>query len=272
MPATTFPRPVWVTVAALALLGAIGHAQSSADDAVFEVASIKPNRSVQSRGGYGTRPGGVFFATNMAPIALVRLAYGVQDFQIDGPPTWFSSERFDIEARAGSEWTASSPMSAPATLGPMLRNLLKDRFAFEAQWEKRRATVVTLVREDSSQSRLKPSNADCVTANNQAPGKDQKCGFMMRPGLISASNMSMTELATMLSQQLGTRVVDGTDLPGRFDVKLEFLPENPAAAATLTDTPSLAVALREQLGLALGRQEAEVDVLVVSRAERPTPN
>lgn len=61
-------------------------------------------------------------------------------------------------------------------------------------------------------------------------------------------SVSLTELAAMLSQQVGTRVVDATELSEGFDVKLEFRPENLGApTTTLTDTPSLAVALREQL-------------------------
>jgi uncharacterized protein (TIGR03435 family) len=271
----TFPTHLWVAAATLATFVAAAQAQTSSpeDGPAFEVASVKPNTSVGGGGGYGTRAGGIFYATRMTPLALVRLAYGVEDFQIEQAPSWLTSERFDIDARAGVEWQVSSPTSAPATLAPMLRNLLRDRFAFEAQWEKRRGTVVTLVREEASPPRLTSSTANCVTVDNQPPGKDQKCGFMMRPGLISAASVSISELATMLSQQLGTRVVDGTSLPGRFDVRLEFRPENlPPATATLSDTPSLPVALREQLGLTLRRQEADIDVLVVTRVQRPTAN
>jgi beta-lactamase regulating signal transducer with metallopeptidase domain len=68
----------------------------------FAVASIKPNKS----GDRGMRimyePGGRFTATNISLKALIHFAYGVQDFQISGGPTWLESDKYDIEAKAES--------------------------------------------------------------------------------------------------------------------------------------------------------------------------
>jgi uncharacterized protein (TIGR03435 family) len=45
---------------------------------------------------------GRFSATNVPLRLLVRMAYGVQDFQIEGGPSWQMSQRFDIVANVAS--------------------------------------------------------------------------------------------------------------------------------------------------------------------------
>jgi uncharacterized protein (TIGR03435 family) len=42
-----------------------------------------------------------FNGRNITLKALVRLAYGVQDDQIAGPPDWAGLGKYDIEARVG---------------------------------------------------------------------------------------------------------------------------------------------------------------------------
>jgi uncharacterized protein (TIGR03435 family) len=72
-------------------------------------------------------------------------------------------------------------------------------------------------------------------------------------------------------------VVDRTGLTGAFDFELTFAPQpgvgsaDPAAGA-VERAPSVFVALQDQLGLKLEARKAPVDVLVVDRIERPTPD
>src|SRR5437867_589135 len=66
----------------------------------FEVASIKPNNSGDGRVMLQQQPGGRFTATNVPLRLLIRNAYQLQDFQIVGGPSWISSERYDIVAKA----------------------------------------------------------------------------------------------------------------------------------------------------------------------------
>ena len=54
----------------------------------FEVASIKPNRSSDTRASLGNQSGGRFFATNLPISALIQFAYQIQDFQLTGGPAW----------------------------------------------------------------------------------------------------------------------------------------------------------------------------------------
>ena len=82
------------------------QARGPAADAgvVFEVASVKANKSGDNRIGIGFAPGGRFRATNVPLRELISAAYGTPQplpaFQISGGPKWMESERFDIVAKA----------------------------------------------------------------------------------------------------------------------------------------------------------------------------
>ena len=69
--------------------------QSSA--VAFDVISIKPNKNGsagQSIGG----DGGVWRATNVTAKDVILNAYEILPEQIVGAPSWFDSDRFDIQA------------------------------------------------------------------------------------------------------------------------------------------------------------------------------
>src|SRR5262245_44212056 len=74
------------------------HAQDAASP-VFEVASVKPNKSGDGRVSIGFQPGGRFTATSVTLKMLIGLAFGggqpMADSQISGGPGWIDSDRFD---------------------------------------------------------------------------------------------------------------------------------------------------------------------------------
>jgi len=80
---------------------------------------------------------------------------------------------------------------------------------------------------------------------------------------------------------VGRIVVDRTGLTGMFDIDLRWTPERPftdathsAAATSYLDSnePPLFTAIQEQLGPKLERTRGPVDMLVIDRIGRPTPN
>jgi uncharacterized protein (TIGR03435 family) len=101
-------------------------------------------------------------------------------------------------------------------------------------------------------------------------------------GRIVHNQMSMLGLALLLSRFQRQTVRDLTELPGSYEVKLEWTPDtnraspDPAenAAGTATPSaPSLFTAIQQQLGLRLEARKGPVDVLVVDRAEqKPAEN
>jgi uncharacterized protein (TIGR03435 family) len=111
------------------------------------------------------------------------------------------------------------------------------------------------------------------------------CSTRMMPGNVTANGSTLDQLATLLETQAGRIVRNKTGLSGAYDFSLTFTPEQlaggggggggrgvDAPAADPGAAPSLFTAVQEQLGLKLDSQRAPVDVIVVDRVERPTPD
>jgi uncharacterized protein (TIGR03435 family) len=81
-------------------------------------------------------------------------------------------------------------------------------------------------------------------------------------------------VGTLLGGMGQRTLVDRTGLTGRFDLNLEFLPEQIDSSSSDPDAfgPSAIAALKSQLGLRLVKQTAPVNIYIVDRIERPTPN
>ena len=273
------------------------HAQSTPTPAaspssplVFEVASVKPNKSGDQRVMMQFPPSGRISATNVPLRLLIRQAFDVQDFQIVGGPNWIASDRFDIVAKAPEGMTTGIEQ-----IRPMLRALLTDRFKLAAHTETREMPIYSLVlaRADGKFGpKFSAAKVDCEARFSAArrggpppqfpaPGQPMECGFMMGPGNMNVGGMPMLELARSLSPMVGRIVVDKTGLQGRYDFQLTFAPEGrgfgpgpgpggPEPTAIDPNTPSLFTALQEQLGLKLESERGPVDVIVIDRVEQPT--
>jgi hypothetical protein len=109
-------------VVAIALFGLVDtvefRAQSSpmtiAASPAFEVASIKPNRSTERRGGLGLRPGR-FTTTNARTKMVIAFAYHVQDFQVLEGPSWIDSDKYDFDAKVDDSLAIGSRNFPPTS-------------------------------------------------------------------------------------------------------------------------------------------------------------
>jgi uncharacterized protein (TIGR03435 family) len=257
----------------------------------FEVASVKPTAGGQVRVGdkmwtsvgASFKPGGAFEAVNATLGSVIRLAYGLREFQTVGGPEWLNTDRFDIQAR--------SPQGAAESEAPRrLQSLLAERFALKVHKETRDRPIYALVLARANGSlgpRLRQSQESAA-----APGlaaADGQCTPPGPPGPISMRFCGMT-MASLVDKFLpiytGRTVVDRTGLSGGFDLALYFetrpIPgvgpgggfptAPPAAEPAAADAVSIFTALEEQLGLKLESQTGPVEVLVIDHVERPTPN
>ena len=271
---------VWsVTFAALVgspvAFSAQGKAQS-AQDARFEVASVRPNISGDGGGGINLQPGGRFTALNVPLVWLIESAYGLGHHQLEGGPSWIHTERFDVIAKAESDIPRPVLGSPPGAFHFMLRALLAERFRLVVRQEKREAPVYELQfarTGDALGPGLRRIDFDCSTAEKAPDGRmvDRNgrptCGMSMRGPNIAARAIPLSQLVTVIEGQVERPVVDRTNLAGLFDVDLEW-----SAESADTSKASLFTALQEQLGLKLVAARGEVNALIVKRAERPTPD
>ncbi len=82
-----------------------GQPPAPAPRRVFEVASIKPNKSGPQPVGAWTNPlaylpGGRFTATNVTLVELIITCYPTRRIQMRGGPDWIDADRFDVIAKA----------------------------------------------------------------------------------------------------------------------------------------------------------------------------
>jgi uncharacterized protein (TIGR03435 family) len=252
---------------------------------LFEVASVKPNNSGPAAGRSLNVQGGTIVVSNMTVLDLMRWAYQIQGFQIVGAPEWIGTDRFDILAKAGRDLPPGGfDDVSPEML--MMRALLEDRVRLLVRRESREMPIYALVvtRADGQPGKgLRRSQNDCAALVKAAggapipPASDgrPRCGLTGRSGMIMAGGYPMSQLVRFLAPQVERAVIDRTGLNGDWDFDLRFTPPQIAAATNApldTDSTSLFTALQEQLGLKLEPGRAPVDVLVIERAERPSPD
>jgi uncharacterized protein (TIGR03435 family) len=229
----------------------------------FEVASIKPSAGDGRTVMVQMAPGGRYTASGVTVKLLIQQAYDVRDFQISGGPSWLTSERYDIVAKA--ETNANRDQ-----IKLMLQSLLKERFNLVLHRETRQLPIYALVVGKNGHklhlSEIQPSEQPAAAPPNApqsgprvalggvaqgggaqagraggvaggigggagggggAAGGPQRAGSMMRMGRgqLSAEMAPIAALVNMLSQQLGRPVLDQTGLTGSFDFKLEWTPD-----------------------------------------------
>jgi uncharacterized protein (TIGR03435 family) len=262
----------------------------------FEVVSVKANRSGDLAINLNLPAPDRFTATNIPLRDLIRFAYDVQDARLQGGPDWIRSERFDVVAKADHSLGSWGPAGPPAEMLVMLRSLLTERFALEVHRETRVLPVYALVkaRENGQVGpELRRSSLDCEAASKTAQPRQPPatpanvaqptCGMRIAPGQMVIGGTPLSQFATVLAPFVQRIVIDRTELVGLFDLHLSWTPQRlpqggpppPGAPALPPVDPngaSIFAALQEQLGLKLESQQAPLEVVVIDRADRPTPD
>lgn len=184
---------------------------------------------------------------------------------VEGLPGWASAPCGDTGTADTYEFQATMPVeTTDADVRLMPQAFLMDRFKLAFHWETRTLPVLALVVAPGGfkVKRTDPKD-DPPKAPLGCPRQDPGCHF------IWMGSASMTELVGMLGSSVGRAVVDKTGLRETYyfgDIKWagDTAPDSPL--------PSLPAALREQFGLELRPDTGPVEVLVIDRAEKPSPN
>jgi uncharacterized protein (TIGR03435 family) len=241
----------------LLLVPVFVHAQ--APSPAFEVATIKPSAPSADGHTHINYPSDDrFSATNIPLLALMQWAYGMPARQILDGPAWLASTRFDIQAKTdGSEQTKHLTSAQIRDLKRvMVQDLLADRFGLKLHQETRMLPAYDLVSAKGG-SKLQPSKSN---------GKSIGVGH----AYFNGEGLTLTSIAEELSQIVGRIVVDKTNLTERYDLKLQWTPDDAPAADS--SAPSLFTAVQEQLGLKLEPAKESVPVLVVDHVDLPSAN
>lgn len=264
----------------------------------FEVASVKrtvgkpgdPGFIVSVRGGPGTSDPERVTYTN---VNLLTMAFYAYDARVDptANASWLGTEHYNIEAKIPSGTTQ-------ADFHLMLQNLLTERFHMVVHHEMKEFDGYKLLVARGGLKMKKSSNEDSAAAEQAAAGPLISAGpdpkgypHLLRPGIAAVSRknsgpfafhliaraQTLSELAKMLGNYLGSPVLDKTGVSGKYDCTLDFLRGEPVMGQVRADAPEdsvpyipLAV---EALGLKMVSARILLDTVVVDSAERiPTEN
>lgn len=232
----------------LLLLAAAGLALSAqSENPAFEVATIKPpdpNSHVMS----GINAGRGRFTEIGTLRDLICTAYGIQDYQVAGGPSWLNSERFEVDGRPAASATRDQ-------MAPMLRTLLTDRFKLATHRETKELPVYGLI-----PARNGPKL-------HEVTDKDKPGGITIGKGMLRGQ-MTLADLARFLSPAADRPVLDRTGFTPVFQIDLKWSSDD----SPDTPTPSLFTAIQEQLGLKLESTKGPIEVLVIDHAEKPSEN
>ena len=231
----------------------------------FEVVSVKPNPS-GSRSSQTNSDQGRLTASNASLRSLIVMAYGVKDYQVEGPD-WLRWDRFDLAAKF-PEALPRDRERYSAGLHAMLQKMLLERFELAVHRESRMFAVYGLTVGKSGIRFQEVPDGDSHNQNSDNNHYTGEC-------------VSMDSFAAFLARRMDLPVLDMTGLKGFYNLKLDWVAEPKPAdhkeeVAAAPDPPQgmvLAVALQEQLGLKLERRKAPIEVLVVDHARKtPTEN
>ena len=89
---------------------------------------------------------------------------------------------------------------------------------------------------------------------------------------LTAGGTTINGITSLLASQVGRPVIDATGLSQPFDIDVVFSTGALTPSATPDERSSIFEAMQQQLGLKLEAGKADVDVLVIDRVERPTPD
>lgn len=210
--------------------------------------------------------------------ALIQAAYKVRDFQILEAPSWVDSTRYDVDARAPGATTFEQ-------MRPMLQSLLADRFRLTFRRETRQLPVYELVAAPNGFKITAMKDGGCLPPEQAKPFAPlNTCGGIRRQivgfaperrDVVEAVGVLMPTLIDFLSDETGRIVVDKTGFTELFNLRLEF-GSSVDSGLLNADVPasglSIFTAVDEQLGMRLRSTVGPVEVLVIERVERPSPN
>jgi len=234
----------------------------------FEVATIKPSQPDRPGKLFGVQ-GSHFRTINTTLADMIKFAYGVQDKQIIGAPSWVESDKFDIEAQPDAPGAPNKDQ-----VSMMMQKLLTDRFQLKFHKDTKELPAYVLTAAKTGQKMTKSEVPD------QLPGL-----FFtnISPATLTVRNATMDDVCHLFqSAVLDRPVVDQTGITGKWNFLLKWTADEsqfsgmgvkvPPPSDAADAPPPLFTAIQEQIGLKLDAGKAQVPVLVIDKVEKPSAN
>ncbi|MEO6805892.1 MAG: TIGR03435 family protein [Edaphobacter sp.] len=276
---------VWMVVVPMWGQTSTTQSKAATEDAkvpVYEVVSVKPNKSDAQM--IEDEPEDGFKAKAITLQQLVALAYAgtpfsLIDAQVEGAPSWFRSEKFDIDAKVDDseipvlkkvdeddDFVAvvqAMAQGVPSMRMKMLQTLLADRFKMKTHYVTKELPVYALV--------VVKRGPKVKEAANPDPHKRE---IGTSDGGLDGKNVPLSLLPILFfsAREVGRPVIDETGLKGYYDFDLKWTPEGHVGELSADAPPGLFTAIQEQLGLKLEPTKGPVRVLVIDHVERPAAN
>lgn len=230
----------------------------------------------------GYSPAGLV-ANNVTLEMLIRDAYGVQESQVSGGPSWLNSARFDVQAKfsppASGEPQDLDPEKKMTEHQLLLQALLADRFKLALHRETKELPVYVLVVAGNGPKLQEVKSSDGSPNNMNVEEHVGGGRMMMGRGTMQGEGVPFSGIVRMLSEQLEHPVIDKTGLNGKYNFTLQWTHDaskdsndGNLSSQPSRDAPSVLAAVEQQLGLKLELQKGPVETVVIDHAEEPTEN
>jgi uncharacterized protein (TIGR03435 family) len=242
-------------------------ADAEATAPAYDIVSIKPNKSESGSVSINTNDDS-YSATNVSLKRLLEDAYGIKEDLVFGLPGWANSAHFDIKAKIVEPDAEVLKKLSRKQRRSMIQQFLMDRFQLKAHTETKVLPLyeMVLVKDGPKFKESAPEGSP----EDKSPNGVGRGGVTVYNTELTAHAVSLAILANMLGDRLHRTVTDKTGLTGKYDLLLEWAPEDDQDASSESAAAPFFTALQEQLGLKLQPSKGPVDTLVVDHVEMPS--
>jgi uncharacterized protein (TIGR03435 family) len=244
-----------------------------------DVVSIKENHSEEEKGYLQIPPNGSRIIVRNTPMfRIIGFAFNKQrNDLIEGLPQWTRDLKWDIEATIAQESIPVFQAMPFEEQKEVLQQILIDRCHFSAHPGEKEVPVFALTIAKYG-LKVKPVSAEETDAAPKPAAQSIGWDLSQSRGKINARHLPIEGLLYALSKAgLSRQVVDRTGLTGRYDIHVEWTPDDSSgqdqdARSSEIPPPSIFTALEEQLGLKLEATRTLVPAVIVTHIEKPSAN
>jgi bla regulator protein blaR1 len=238
----------------------------------FEVASVRENTTGDEQWNLGPPMRGSITIRNLALAAIIAQSFRTNRTMVLNEPAWIGATKYDIVAKG------PDPAVGNAEVWEMMRSLLIERFHLKYHVEERPQQIFALTVAPGGHKLIPGEKGRCAGA----PATGPTCGDLgQSPTSAEIYNMPIGALITAIGRRAGRPIVDRTNLTGRYDALVTWLPAGVKLEdLNLSNVPQqyrpqemgLPEALERQLGLKLQPEQAPMPYLAIDSVSRPDPN